>query len=42
MTKTNTTQVLDEYPLPELAKHSPPPPPDHTGSIPDVTNSLDI
>ena len=31
MTKTNTTQVLDEYPLPELAEQ--PPLPDHAGSI---------
>ena len=34
MTKTKTTQVLDEYP-PTAAGRAPPPPlPDHTGSIP--------
>ena len=33
MTKTNTTQVLDEYP-PTKAPTDPPPPPDDAVSIP--------
>ena len=34
MTKTNTTQVLDEYP-PTEAGRAPPPLPDHARSIPE-------
>ena len=41
MTKTNTTQVLYEYPLPEQAEH-PPPTPDHAGSIPDLKDNMKI
>ena len=41
MTTTNTTQALDEYLLPELAKHPPPPLPGDAGPLNSIKHGND-